>query len=624
MAAAAIASLVLLAALASSAGAAPRYASPNGSGNTCAEGSPCKITVAVSGAHSGDTVVLAGNEGSYGTTGAPLTTELKLENGVSMQGAPGQPMPQIFSEFSGVAWAVRMEGGNGVKLSDVAIHAKGGVAAVHVNSTMERVLALGESANGCDSGTGSTIIDSVCAGRNGIFNSAGNFELTLRNDTIYGTTEAGLAMLSASGGHAHIGAINTIVRGTTTDVEAHGFDTATVAIGLDHSNYANVKTEGGATVTAAGSSTNQTAAALLTNPAANDFTQTANSPTIDAGINDAANGPLDLAGNGRMLAGRIPCPITDIGAYEYVAASPPPCLQPVLISGPANPKKGSAAPTTTILKAKVKELTARFRFKGVDAGGAGVKFECKLDGKKYHRCRSPKAYKNLKPGKHKFLVRAVSANGVDSTPGEAEVPDSGQRLSGDCILLQEGRQLGVEPLRREPPLEDRARHRRGAALGSSSASIPESLKGWTGSRGWPTISVGCSIFRRCSRCGAVSPSSSPSSTAQRGAGPLAYQVERHVDQLVGAGDQRGDPRGELEGGPRRSAGRAGRAEGAGDRRQGVVEHRHLDEQARARSGSRVASSSATLAPSEVPPTTAESSSRWSSSATSWRAKSGIE
>jgi len=153
-ASAAIATLALFAALASGAGAAGfRYASPNGSG-TCAEGSPCKITVAVSGAHSGETVVLAGNEGSYGTSIAPLTAQLTLENGVSMQGAPGQPMPQIYSEFpvSSVNWAVRMEGGSGVKLSDVAIHVKNGVAAVHVNATMERVLAVGESATGCDAG----------------------------------------------------------------------------------------------------------------------------------------------------------------------------------------------------------------------------------------------------------------------------------------------------------------------------------------------------------------------------------------------------------------------------------------------------------------------------------------
>ena len=422
----AIASLALLAALASSAGAAPRYASPNGSGSTCAEGSPCKITVAVTSAHSGDTVILAGNEGSYGTPGAPLTIQLSLENGASMQGAPGQPMPQIYSEFpvSSVNWAVRMEGGSGVKLSDVAIHVKNGVAAVHVNSTMERVLAVGESATGCDAGPAATIVDSVCAGRDGIFDSIGSvFGLTLRNDTIYGA-EVGLAMLAGgSGAQAHVSAVNTIVRGVTKDVEAVQSGGATTAVDLDHSNYASVKTEGGATITAPGSGANQTAAPLLTNAAGGIFTQTANSPTIDAGANDAANGPLDLAGNGRALAGRTPCSvITDIGAYEY-APGLPPCPQPASSSssssGSTPPKaKASSAPTTTILNAKVKELTARFRFKGVDASGASVKFECKLDGKPFRRCHSPKAYKNLKPGKHKFLVRAVSANGVDSTPAK--------------------------------------------------------------------------------------------------------------------------------------------------------------------------------------------------------------
>lgn len=425
---AAIAILALLAVLAPAAGAAPRYASPNGSGSSCAEGSPCKITVAVSGAHSGDTVILAGNEGSYGTSGAPLTAQLTLENGVSMQGAPGQPMPQIYSEFpvSSLNWAVRMEGG-AQKLSDVAIHAKNGVAAVHVNATMERVLAVGEAANGCDSGPNVTIVDSVCAGRSGIFNSAGSasshFELTLRNDTIYGRGEVALAMLyEGAGALAHVSAVNTVVRGVTADVRALQGSGATTVVDLDHSNYANVTTEGGASVTTAGSGTNQSAAPLLANPAAGDFALMAASPAIDAGANDAANGSLDLAGNGRTLAAKIPCPATtDIGAYEYVAASPPSCPQPSSTpSSTSSEKKAAAAkaPTTTILKAKIKELTAVFRFTGADAGGAGVKFECKLDKQKYHRCRSPKTYKNLKPGKHKFLVRAVSANGVDSTPAK--------------------------------------------------------------------------------------------------------------------------------------------------------------------------------------------------------------
>lgn len=409
--------LALLAALPSAAVAATtRFASPLGSGSTCTTGSPCLITTALSGAASGDTVVLAGNEGTYGAPGAPIATELRMENGVSMQGTAGQPMPQIYSERSGAAWAIRMEGGNGQKLSGIAIHLKGGaVAAVHANATVERVLALApESTAGCDAGPGVTLIDSVCSGLNGIFDSVGgagsHFELTLRNDTLIGT-QKGLVLLAAVGGLAHISAFNTIVHGATTDIEASQSSPATVVVDLDHSNYASIKSEGGAAVTAAGSGANQTALPLFANAAANDFRQTANSPTVDSGANEAANGLLDLGGNGRTLAARIPCPaITDIGAYEFAGGpatcppSPPPLrveLRPV--------------PATSIVKAKVHKRSARFRFEG-DAGGEPLGFECRLDKKPFRPCTSPKSYKKLKHGKHRFAVRAVGPSASDPTP----------------------------------------------------------------------------------------------------------------------------------------------------------------------------------------------------------------
>jgi hypothetical protein len=393
------------------AAAKTRFASPLGSGSTCVAGSPCLITTALSGAASGDTVVLAGNEGTYGTPGAPIPTELKMENGVSMQGTAGQPMPQIYSERSGAAWAIRMEGGNGQKLSGIAIHLKGvAVAAVHANATVERVLALApESTAGCDAGSGTVITDSVCASLNGIFNSVGgsNFELTLRNDTLIGA-QKGLVLLAAVGGLAHISAYNTIVHGGSGDIEAFQSSPATVVIDLDHSNYASVKSEGGATVTAAGSGANQTAAPIFVNAATSDFHQTASSPTIDAGANDAANGPLDLEGNGRTLASRIPCPaITDIGAYEFVGG-PANCLQPLQV-------ELRPVPTTSIVKAKIHKRNAKFRFEG-SAGGETIKFECKLDKKPFRPCTSPKSYKNLKHGKHRFAVRAVGLSASDPTP----------------------------------------------------------------------------------------------------------------------------------------------------------------------------------------------------------------
>jgi hypothetical protein len=90
--------------------------------------------------------------------------------------------------------------------------------------------------------------------------------------------------------------------------------------------------------------------------------------------------------------------------------------------GPAHPKpkkkgKGKTdktAPETTILKKQVKGRTVKFRFVSSEAGST---FQCKLDGRKFKPCLSPKTYRRLKPGKHVFEVRAIDAAGnKDKTP----------------------------------------------------------------------------------------------------------------------------------------------------------------------------------------------------------------
>jgi hypothetical protein len=88
-------------------------------------------------------------------------------------------------------------------------------------------------------------------------------------------------------------------------------------------------------------------------------------------------------------------------------------------SGPtaSAPAPTPAAPHPTAAVTKItkgparssKATTAKFTFKATPA--AGAKFECKLDGKKFAKCASPKAYKKLKRGRHSFQVRA-SANGL--------------------------------------------------------------------------------------------------------------------------------------------------------------------------------------------------------------------
>ena len=81
------------------------------------------------------------------------------------------------------------------------------------------------------------------------------------------------------------------------------------------------------------------------------------------------------------------------------------------------PPKGPKAPRTRIDRHPGKKVTstmARFAF---SASERGARFRCKLDGRPFGQCRSPRVYRNLKPGWHVFRVAAIGADGkVDQTP----------------------------------------------------------------------------------------------------------------------------------------------------------------------------------------------------------------
>jgi CSLREA domain-containing protein len=86
------------------------------------------------------------------------------------------------------------------------------------------------------------------------------------------------------------------------------------------------------------------------------------------------------------------------------------------IKAPCPGGKDTQAPQTKILKGpkgKVAKTTVKFKFSSSEKGST---FRCKLDRKAYRVCKSPKTYKNLKPGRHVFKVRAVDrAGNIDST-----------------------------------------------------------------------------------------------------------------------------------------------------------------------------------------------------------------
>jgi hypothetical protein len=86
--------------------------------------------------------------------------------------------------------------------------------------------------------------------------------------------------------------------------------------------------------------------------------------------------------------------------------------------GKAKGKSGKA-PETTIVKgpkARSRKRTAKFKFVSSEPNST---FQCKLDKKPFRKCKSPKKYKRLKPGRHVFKVRAIDADGnVDKTPAK--------------------------------------------------------------------------------------------------------------------------------------------------------------------------------------------------------------
>ena len=327
----------------SSLAATTYYSSPSGSGTTCTQAEACAVSEALGMAASGDTVVMAGDDGTYQSPGMPALAELRVPNGVTLTGAPGQPRPIWYSASS--EQAVTLEGFGEATLSDVDIEysGTGRYAAVFGAGTINRVIAHATAGGlGCQAGGSLTITDSICAGFWGLdvnFGGGGVVTVTLRNSTVYGS-QYGLELVANGTIDLELGATNTIARGGTADIHANAIaSTAAVHAQLEYSNYSNVVEEGSghATVTGAGTNLNQTASPLFVNLGAGDFHEAAGSPTINAGTDSPLNGPFDLEGNPRDIGSH-----TDIGAYEFL-------IPPSTVTSPAT----SVGPTTATLNGTV-------------------------------------------------------------------------------------------------------------------------------------------------------------------------------------------------------------------------------------------------------------------------------
>jgi hypothetical protein len=297
------------------------YLTPFGSGTTCTQGAPCSLSYWISTVEPtlvpGDVTILEGNDGTYGTSGVPTTTEVHVPAGVTLEGDPTQARPVLYITLNSPGVVV----GSSAVLSDIDVEYSGDAIAVDGAGSFTRVIADGHSSDStaCFFTAGASMTDSVCNAAFGVNVSAsgsGPWTTTLRNDVIYGSNEA-LSLYSV-GPAVQYTISNSIIRsgsaGPGSDM-AIDQSSGTVQVTLDHSNYASVDEADGATATPAGTATNQTAAPAFVNVTTGDFHEAAGSPTIDAGTDSTANGPLDLDANTRDIGTH-----TDIGAYEFLIA----------------------------------------------------------------------------------------------------------------------------------------------------------------------------------------------------------------------------------------------------------------------------------------------------------------
>jgi len=115
-------------------------------------------------------------------------------------------------------------------------------------------------------------------------------------------------------------------------------------------------------------------------------------------LDDTNNSSADFAAaspapsNNAAPTGKIPC--------DNLVVEPPPIRTPktFLRKGPGK---------------RTKDRTPRFTFRSDEVGAT---FQCRVDKKAYRSCRSPYTTKPLRPGRHRFLVRATIAGHADASP----------------------------------------------------------------------------------------------------------------------------------------------------------------------------------------------------------------
>ena len=340
--------------------AVTRYAAPDGTApdTSCTDPSmPCSIGAAAGGPDvtaADEAVILSGRYSESDLTGdanQPMDHTVHLTAG-NVHGEAFSDRPVITAQGDLDLGAFVVDAGT--TLADVEIDTTDSTRDISVFGGVVDGMVARTSRDGstaCDVIPGSVALlrNSLCFSDGGDASAIGGSLFTsppgtrtvrLRNVTAVATapdSDGLFFQAHGSGVNINVDAKSVIARGGAHDAFAAGlsnFDPplpntgGNTSITFEHSNYATTQTNtdsggGSATITAAGSGTNQTTAPKL---AADGFHELAGSPTVDAGAVDGSSATADIDDQRRAIEGA-----PDIGADELglptsteVACSPNP------------------------------------------------------------------------------------------------------------------------------------------------------------------------------------------------------------------------------------------------------------------------------------------------------------
>lgn len=342
-----LAAFALSLGFAAAAEAKTRIAAPTGIASGDCTVTPCTLTHAAANATAGDEILV--RTGTYPT----LTKGIVITApSVSIRGELGTPMPRILIAAPGNpenVFAIILAGAGGSIAHLEVVATLPGLSAVYCGggALVEGVRALvSESGTAIAGDASCTVSNSLMVGRGagstGFRASsydAGPTSATVRNSTAIGATAIEVShQAPGNEGSMTLSMTDTIAQGTEADLVAAA-EQGKATIVASHSNFNEtvVVPPGGEIIEAGG---NQGAQPRFVDPANGNFAEALGSPTIDAGVLLPGMPTLDLAGNPRVLGGRI-----DIGAFEFVPPAgppdPPPTAAPPALAGPAAPAVSS-------------------------------------------------------------------------------------------------------------------------------------------------------------------------------------------------------------------------------------------------------------------------------------------